>query len=98
MPPLTLTNLTPPEESAALDGQAPTSTEARIEVLLVAGLVAAIAGLYAAAPADRSGDALVLGLCTALIALAHFARFDLRLAWTAPVQLALVPTLFLLPA
>jgi HD domain len=39
----------------------------------------------------------VVALCTALIALAHFARFDLRFAWTAPVQVVLVPTLFVLP-
>jgi HD-GYP domain-containing protein (c-di-GMP phosphodiesterase class II) len=36
-------------------------------------------------------------LSVGLICLAHGARFDLPLAWTSPVQLALVPVLFLLP-
>ena len=39
----------------------------------------------------------MVALCVTLIALAHAARFDLPLGWTAPVQLALVPTIFLLP-
>ena len=97
MPPLTLTDLTPPEESLALDEQPPTAMEARIELLLVIGLAAAIAGLYVAAPAGSTADPPLFALSVALIALVHFARFDLRLAWTAPVQLAVVPTLFLLP-
>ena len=32
-----------------------------------------------------------------MISLGHVARFDLPLAWTSPVQLALVPVLFMLP-
>jgi HD-GYP domain-containing protein (c-di-GMP phosphodiesterase class II) len=98
MPPLTLTNLTPHEEALALDERIPTSTEARIEVLLVAVLAAAVGALYLFAPADRSVDPVLVALSVALIALAHLPRFDLRFAWTAPVQLALVPTLFLVPA
>jgi hypothetical protein len=97
MPPSTLTNLTPREDSLALDERTPSSTEVRTEILLVAGLVLAIAALFAFGPSDRAGDPLLVALCVSLIALAHFARFDLRFAWTAPVELALVPTLFMLP-
>jgi HD-GYP domain-containing protein (c-di-GMP phosphodiesterase class II) len=96
MPPLTLTNAAPPDEERAVDAVRPSLTELRIEVVLLAGLVAAIAGLYALDP-GQGVDPIVVALCTALIAMAHFARFDLRFAWTAPVQLVLVPTLFVLP-
>ena len=40
----------------------------------------------------------MFALSVALLALSHGARIDLPFAWTSPVQLALVPTLFLLPA
>ena len=96
MPPLTLTNPAPPAEEPARDTNRPSLTELRIEVVLVAGLVAAIGGLYALDP-GQAVDPIMVALCTALITLAHFARFDLRFAWTAPVQLALVPALFVLP-
>jgi HD-GYP domain-containing protein (c-di-GMP phosphodiesterase class II) len=96
MPPLTLTNVTPPEEILAVDDLRPSRTELRVEILLLAGLALAIAALFALAP--RSADPLEVVLCVALITLAHGARFDLKLAWTAPVELALVPTLFVLPA
>ena len=36
-------------------------------------------------------------LSITLICVAHVARIDLRLAWTSPVQIALVPILFMLP-
>ena len=98
MPPLTLTNVTPPEETLAIDESRPSRTEVGVEILLVAGLVAAIAALYAFGPGDTSIDLPIVALCTALLTIAHLARFDLRMAWTAPVELALVPTLFLLPA
>jgi HD-GYP domain-containing protein (c-di-GMP phosphodiesterase class II) len=98
MPPLTLTNLTPREDTLALDEHAPTRTEALIEALLVVGLGVAVALLYVFGPSDRSADPAIVALTVALIAVAHLARFDLRYAWTAPVQLALVPSLFLLPA
>jgi HD domain len=97
MPPLTLTNVTPSHETLALDEQRPAPTELRLEIVLLAGLGAAIAALYALAPAQPV-DLGVVALCTTLVTVAHLARFDLRHAWTAPVQLALVPTLFLLPA
>jgi hypothetical protein len=97
MPPLTLTNVTPPAEILAAGVQRPSKTELRVEILLLIGLVVAIGALYALAP-GRSADPFEVALCVVMITLAHGARFDLRLAWTAPVQLALVPALFLLPA
>jgi len=97
MPPLTLINVTPADEALAVDEARPTRGELRAELLVLAGLVAAIAALYVLTPGARSADPLMLALCVTLIALAHAARFDLPLGWTAPVQLALVPTIFLLP-
>jgi hypothetical protein len=96
MPPLTLTNFAPAEETLALDERRPSAIELRVEMLLVAGLVVAVGALYLLEP--RSADLAMVVVCTALVALAHGARFDLRLTWTAPVQLVLVPSLFLLPA
>ena len=93
MPPLSLTNLTPAEDFASTD--APRDAELRREVVFLIGLLAAVATLYVLAP-GRVEPAHV-ALSVALIALAHAARFDLRQAWTTPVQLALVPTLFLVP-
>ena len=97
MPPLTLTNATPADEALAVDEARPTRGELRAELLILAGLVAAVVALYVLAPDARSADPLMVALCVTLIALAHAARFDLPLGWTAPVQLALVPTIFLLP-
>ena len=97
MPPLTLTEATPEEESLALADAAPTRTELIAEILLVVGLIGAVVGLYLAAPDARPADPLLFLLSIAMISLAHGARFDLPLAWTSPVQLALVPVLFLLP-
>jgi HD-GYP domain-containing protein (c-di-GMP phosphodiesterase class II) len=97
MPPLTFTHVSPEERTLALDETAPTWTELLVEILLVTALVAAVAGLYLIAPDTRDADPLLLVLCTGLICAAHVARFDLRLAWTSPVQVALVPVLFLLP-
>jgi HD-GYP domain-containing protein (c-di-GMP phosphodiesterase class II) len=97
MPPLTLTTVTPEEDNLALAEAAPTRRELIAEIVLVVGLVAAVAGLYLMAPDARAVDPSELLLSVVLISLAHVARFDLRLAWTSPVQLALVPVLFLLP-
>jgi HD-GYP domain-containing protein (c-di-GMP phosphodiesterase class II) len=97
MPPLTLTSVTPVEENLALAEAAPSRREIVAEVLLVVSLAAAVLALYLAAPDARPVDPLVVVLSIALISLAHGARFDLPLAWTSPVQLALVPVLFLLP-
>ena len=97
MPPLTFTNVTPEERTLALDDAAPTRTELVMEVLLVVGLMAAVAVLYLIAPDARDADPILVLLSVALICAAHVARIDLPLAWTSPVQLALVPALFLLP-
>jgi len=96
MPPLKLTDATPTEQLLVLGEAPPTSAERRADLTILAGLVAAVAALYVFGPA-RSTDVLMVALSVTLIALAHGARFDLPLGWTAPVQLALVPTLFLLP-
>jgi HD-GYP domain-containing protein (c-di-GMP phosphodiesterase class II) len=95
MPPLTLTNIAPEEETLALDEAAPTRAEVLTDIAFVLALVVAIAGLYLLAPAG--GDPLLVVLSIAMISLGHVARFDLPLAWTSPVQLALVPVLFMLP-
>jgi HD-GYP domain-containing protein (c-di-GMP phosphodiesterase class II) len=95
MPPLTLTNIAPEEETLALDEAAPTRAEVLTDVAFVLGLVCAIAGLYVLAP--EGCDPLLVLLSIAMISLGHVARFDLPLAWTSPVQLALVPVLFMLP-
>jgi putative nucleotidyltransferase with HDIG domain len=97
MPPLTFTHVSPEERTRALDETAPTRTELLVEILLLTGLVAAVAGLYVIAPDTREIDPLLVLLSIGLICLAHVARFDLRLAWTSPVQVALVPVLFMLP-
>ena len=96
MPPLSLTTVTPAEETLALDECRLSAAEMRVESGLVLGIVLAVAALYPLAPGPV--DLAMIALCTGLVAVAHSARFDLRLAWTAPVQLALVPMLFLLPA
>jgi HD-GYP domain-containing protein (c-di-GMP phosphodiesterase class II) len=98
MPPLTFTNVTPEERTLALNEATPTRTELVMEVLLVVGLLAAVAVLYAIAPDARDVDPTLVLLSIALICTAHVARIDLPLAWTSPVQLALVPALFLLPS
>jgi HD-GYP domain-containing protein (c-di-GMP phosphodiesterase class II) len=95
MPPLTLTNIAPEEETLALDEAAPTRAEVLTDIGFVVALIGAVAGLYLLAPAG--GDPLLVLLSIAMISLGHVARFDLPLAWTSPVQLALVPVLFLLP-
>jgi HD-GYP domain-containing protein (c-di-GMP phosphodiesterase class II) len=97
MPPLTFTHVTPEERTLALDEAAPTRTELVMEILLLVGLFAAVAVLYAIAPDVRDADPFLVVLSIALICMAHVARIDLPLAWTSPVQLALVPVLFLLP-
>src|SRR5262245_18421817 len=95
MPPLTLTNIAPEEEALALDWATPTRAEVLTDIAFVVALIGAVAGLYALAP--ESGDPLLVLLSIVMISLGHVARFDLPLAWTSPVQLALVPVLFMLP-
>jgi HD-GYP domain-containing protein (c-di-GMP phosphodiesterase class II) len=97
MPPLTLTDIAPDEDTLALDDAAPTRRELVTDILFLAGLVGAILALYVAGPEDRAVDPALVLLSVVLISAAHVARFDLPLGWTSPVQLALVPVLFLLP-
>jgi len=97
MPPLTITDIAPADESLALDVTAPTRRELAADIVFVIGLVGAVVALYLAVPEARAVDPLLVLLSIVLISFAHVARIDLPLAWTSPVQLALVPVLFLLP-
>jgi putative nucleotidyltransferase with HDIG domain len=98
MPDFTLTMAMPEAESLAQEEARLTAAEIRAEAVVAGGLLAAIAVLFVVDPHAGHADPLLFGLCVALLALSHGARIDLPFAWTAPVQLALVPTLFLLPA
>src|SRR4051812_18337086 len=98
MPDFTLTMATPDAEHLAHEETRLTPAEIRAETIVAAGLFAAIAVLFVVDPNVGHADPLLFGLSVALLALSHGARIDLPFAWTAPVQLALVPTLFLLPA
>jgi HD-GYP domain-containing protein (c-di-GMP phosphodiesterase class II) len=97
MPDFTLTMAVPEAESLIDEEARLTRAEVRAESLVAAGLLASIVALFLLDPHARDGDPLLFGLSVALLALSHSARIDLPLAWTAPVQLALVPTLFLVP-
>ena len=97
MPDFTLTIATPDADSLEAERRL-SRAEIRAEIVVGAGLVAAVIGLFLADPQARAGDPLVFALVAALLALSHGARIDLPFAWTSPVQLALVPALFLLPA
>ena len=97
MPPFTLTDIAPAEEALALDEAAPTRRELLADIVFVVGLIGAVVGLYLIDPDARSADPLLVLMSLAMIALAHGARFELPMAWTSPVQLVLVPVLFLLP-
>ncbi len=97
MPPLTLTHVTPAEEDLAVGEAQPSAVELRADLVILVSLVGAVVALYVFGPHTVPADPLMVLLCGTLITLAIGARFDLPLGWTAPVQLALVPTLFLLP-
>jgi len=97
MQPLTFTHVSREERTLALVEAPPTRTELLVEVILLTGLCAAVAALYVIAPEAREADPLLVLLSIALICIAHVARIDLPLAWTSPVQIALVPILFMLP-
>ena len=71
--------------------------EVRAEIVIAAGLFAAIAALYVLDPLSHDVDLRLFAVSVAMLALSHAARIDLPNAWTSPVQLALVPTLFMLP-
>jgi HD-GYP domain-containing protein (c-di-GMP phosphodiesterase class II) len=97
MPPLTLTHVTPADEDLAVVEAHPSAKELRADLVILVGLVGAVVALYVFGPDTVPADPLMVLLCGTLITLAIGARFDLPLGWTAPVQLALVPTVFLLP-
>jgi HD-GYP domain-containing protein (c-di-GMP phosphodiesterase class II) len=99
MPDFALTTTTPEAASLAIEEARLTRREWRAEIVIAAGLFVAVAALFVFFPENRGGaDPLLFVMCVALLALSHSARIDLPFAWTTPVQLALVPTLFLLPA
>jgi HD-GYP domain-containing protein (c-di-GMP phosphodiesterase class II) len=98
MPDFTLTMATPEAESLADEEARLTRAEIRAEAVVAGTLVAAIVALFLLDPHARAGDPALFALSVALLAISHSARIDLPFAWTAPVQLALVPALFLLPA
>jgi HD-GYP domain-containing protein (c-di-GMP phosphodiesterase class II) len=98
MPDFTLTATTPEHASLMREEDRLTACEIRAEVLIATALFAAIGAMFVLDPNRGSASAGVFALCVALLALSHGARIDLPYAWTSPVQLALVPTLFLLPA
>jgi HD-GYP domain-containing protein (c-di-GMP phosphodiesterase class II) len=96
MPDFTLTAAAPHPHSSAGESGMPRA-EVRAEIVIAAGLFAAIAALFVLDPHSRDADPAVFAISVALLALSHAARIDLPNAWTSPVQLALVPALFLLP-
>jgi HD-GYP domain-containing protein (c-di-GMP phosphodiesterase class II) len=98
MPDFTLTIATPEDESLAEEEARLTRAEVRAECVVAAGLVAAIVALFLLDPRGRNADPLMFGLGVVLLVLSHGARIDLPFAWTTPVQMALVPVLFILPA
>jgi HD-GYP domain-containing protein (c-di-GMP phosphodiesterase class II) len=97
MPDFTLTATLPEQGSLAREEDRLTRCEVRAEILIAAALFAAIGALFVLDPNRGSANPGVFTLCVSLLALSHGARIDLPFAWTSPVQLAIVPTLFLLP-
>jgi HD-GYP domain-containing protein (c-di-GMP phosphodiesterase class II) len=80
------------------EGARMSRSEVRAEIIIAAGLVVAVLALFVLDPHSRDADPLMFALGVVVLALSHAARIDLQHAWTSPVQLALVPVLFLLPA
>jgi HD-GYP domain-containing protein (c-di-GMP phosphodiesterase class II) len=97
MPDFTLTMASPTTESVDTDRRL-SRAELRAEIIVGLGLFAAVVALFFLDPGARDVEPLVLLEVVVLLALSHGARIDLPFAWTSPVQLALVPALFLLPA
>jgi HD-GYP domain-containing protein (c-di-GMP phosphodiesterase class II) len=95
MPDFTLTAAMPETDSTAEAKLA--RAEIRAEIVIAAGLFAAVAALFALDPQRHDVNLAVLLVSVVMLALSHAARIDLPHAWTSPVQLALVPTLFSLP-
>jgi HD-GYP domain-containing protein (c-di-GMP phosphodiesterase class II) len=97
MPDFTLTMASTTPESIKPDRRL-SRAEVRAETIVGVGLIAAVVALFFFDPDARTGDPLVFAMVAALLAVSHSARIDLPFAWTSPVQLALVPALFVLPA
>jgi HD-GYP domain-containing protein (c-di-GMP phosphodiesterase class II) len=97
MPDFTLTAATPKTQSVA-ETPRMSRAEIRAEIVVAAALFAAIAALFVLDPHRDDVGAATFALSVLLLTLSHAARIDLPNAWTSPVQLALVPTLFFLPA
>ena len=97
MPDFTLTAAGPTADSLAEKPRMPRA-EAWAEIVIAVAMFAAIAALFVLDPSSHEVDPGVFTLCVGMLALSHAARIDLPNAWTSPVQLALVPTVFLLPA
>jgi HD-GYP domain-containing protein (c-di-GMP phosphodiesterase class II) len=74
------------------------AAEIKAEIVVGVALLAAVAAMFVLDPRSHQVDPATFAISVALLALSHAARIDLPHAWTSPVQLALVPTLFLLPA
>jgi HD-GYP domain-containing protein (c-di-GMP phosphodiesterase class II) len=98
MPHFALTATTPEADSLAEQETPLSAGEVRAEILISLGLLAAVVALFVLDPHSGGADPGLFALCVALLAISHGARIDLPFAWTSPVQLALVPTLFILPA
>ncbi|HEX5620150.1 MAG TPA: HD-GYP domain-containing protein [Solirubrobacteraceae bacterium] len=97
MPDFTLTMASTTAESLTADRRI-SRAELRAEIVVGVGLLAAVVALFFLDTAPRSTSPLVFAEVAALLSLSHSAKIDLPFAWTSPVQLALVPALFLLPA
>ncbi len=97
MPDFTLTAATQDTDFSA-ERSRMSASEIKAEIVVAAALFIAIAALFLLDPHSRDIDPAAFVLTVGLLALSHAARIDLPHAWTSPVQLALVPTLFVLPA
>ena len=87
-----------PPPRALTPWSAPLSrAEVRAELIVVTGLIAAVAALFLACPDARAADPLLVLLSICLLALTQGARIDIPGGWTAPIVLVVVPVLFLLP-
>jgi HD-GYP domain-containing protein (c-di-GMP phosphodiesterase class II) len=98
MPDFTLTAATPSNTDASAVRLRMPPAELRAEIVVAAALCAAVAALFLLDPRSHDVDPAAFAISVALLTLSHAARIDLPNAWTSPVQLALVPTLFVLPA
>jgi HD-GYP domain-containing protein (c-di-GMP phosphodiesterase class II) len=96
MPDFTLT-AAPRETDSPTESGMPRA-EVRAEIVIAAALFAAVAALFVLDPLSHDVDLGLFAVSVVMLALSHAARIDLPNAWTSPVQLALVPTLFMLPA